>query len=306
MTDWNSAISGFSAYLRLERSLSGHSVEAYVRDASSLRDFCAENGGNVGPQEVSLDTVEAFLGWLHGLEISARSQSRILSGIRAFYKYLLIEDLVKQDPLELIEGPRLARKLPDVLTYEEIERILGVIDLSHPQGPRNRAMIETLYACGLRVSELVHLKLSNFFPDIGMVKVLGKNNKERLVPIGDEAVKHIQLYIEGTRRGMLNIKKGSEDYVFLNRRGNVLTRVMVFQIVKDLARSAGISKEISPHTFRHSFATHLVEGGADLRAVQEMLGHSSIVTTEIYTHLNTDYLKATMLQYHPLHRNRRS
>jgi integrase/recombinase XerD len=189
-----------------------------------------------------------------------------------------------------------------VLSYEEIERILATIDLSHPQGARNRAMIETLYACGLRVSELLSLRLSHFYPDIGMVKVMGKNNKERLVPIGSDAIKHIGLYLEGTRSGMLNISKGNEDIIFLNRRGSKLTRVMVFQIVKDLVRRAGITKHVSPHTFRHSFATHLVEGGADLRAVQEMLGHSSIVTTEIYTHLNTDYLKATMLQYHPMHR----
>jgi len=302
--DWSSAITGFSAYLRLERSLSGHSVEAYLRDVRSLSEYCAEHGEGTGPLAVTLPIVEGFLSWLNALGISARTQSRVLSGLRAFYKFLLIEDLIDHDPLELVEGPRLDQKLPDVLSYEEIERILDSIDLSHPQGTRNRAIIETLYACGLRVSELVNLKISNLFPDIGLIKVLGKNNKERLVPIGSEALKHISLYLEGDRAGMLNIRKGAEDVVFLNRRGNKLTRVMIFQIVKDLARKAGITKQISPHTFRHSFATHLVEGGADLRAVQEMLGHSSIVTTEIYTHLNTDFLKSMVLQYHPMHRRR--
>lgn len=300
--DWHSAITGFSAYLRLERSLSGHSVEAYIRDVRSLRDYCQEYADKIGPLSVTLPTIEGFLAWLNTLELSARTQSRVLSGLRAFYKYLLVEDMINYDPLELIEGPRLDQKLPDVLSYEEIEAILAAVDLSHPQGTRNRAMIETLYASGLRVSELISLKISNLFPDVGMLKVLGKNNKERLVPIGRDALKHISFYMEGDRARMLNIKKGSEDFVFLNRRGNALTRVMVFQIVKDLVRKAGITKQISPHTFRHSFATHLVEGGADLRAVQEMLGHSSIVTTEIYTHLNTDFLKATVLQYHPMHR----
>ncbi|HLF63961.1 MAG TPA: site-specific tyrosine recombinase XerD [Saprospiraceae bacterium] len=300
--DWHSAIMGFSAYLRLERSLSVHSVEAYLRDVRSLHDYCQQYVDHIGPLAVMHQTIEGFLAWLNTLGLSARSQSRILSGLRAFYKYLLVEDLIDHDPMELIEGPRLDQKLPDVLSFEEIERLLGVIDLSHPQGTRNRAMIETLYASGLRVSELIHLKISNLYADIGMIKVLGKNNKERLVPIGREAIKQIGLYLEGDRARMLNIRKGSGDFVFLNRRGSPLTRVMVFQIVKDLARKAGITKHISPHTFRHSFATHLVEGGADLRAVQEMLGHSSIVTTEIYTHLNTDYLKATVLQYHPMHR----
>lgn len=301
--DWHSAITGFSAYLRLERSLASHSVEAYLRDVRSLRDYCHQYAETVGPLSVTLQTIEGFLAWLNTLGLSARTQSRVLSGLRAFYKYLLVEDMINYDPLELIEGPRLDQKLPDVLSYEEIEAILAAIDLSHPQGTRNRAMIETLYASGLRVSELISLKISNLFADVGMLKVLGKNSKERLVPIGNDALKHIRLYMEGDRARMLNIKKGSEDFVFLNRRGNPLTRVMVFQIVKDLVKKAGISKQISPHTFRHSFATHLVEGGADLRAVQEMLGHSSIVTTEIYTHLNTDFLKATVLQYHPMHRH---
>lgn len=300
--DWHSALIGFHAYLKLERSLSAHSIEAYLRDTRSLRDYCQQYATGIGPLAVNLSTAEGFLAWLNTLGLSARSQSRILSGLRAFYKYLLVEDMIDRDPLELIEGPRLDQKLPEVLSYEEIESILNIIDLSHPQGTRNRAIIETLYACGIRVSELITLKISHLYRDIGMIKVLGKNNKERLVPIGSDAIKHITLYLEADRSRMLNIKKGAEDFVFLNRRGSPLTRVMVFQIVKELVRKAGITKTISPHTFRHSFATHLVEGGADLRAVQEMLGHSSIITTEIYTHLNSEYLRATVLQYHPMHR----
>jgi integrase/recombinase XerD len=249
-------------------------------------------------------TIEGFLEWLNGLEMSARSQSRILSGLRSFYKYLLLEDLVDKDPLELIEGPRLDQKLPDVLSYDDIVQILAAIDLSHPQGTRNRAIIETLYACGLRVSELIHLKISCVYRDAGLIKVLGKGNKERLVPSGDDALKYIDQYLTTDRARMLNIRKGFEDHVFLNRRGSGISRVSIFNIVKEVARMAGITKHISPHTFRHSFATHLVEGGADLRAVQEMLGHSSIVTTEIYTHLNTDYLKETVIQFHPMHRSR--
>jgi len=301
--DWHSAITGFKAYLRLERSMSGNSVEAYLRDVRSLRDFCAENDPDTGPLAVSLHTIEGYLKWLHETEMSARSQSRILSGLRAFYKYLLLEDLIDKDPLELIEGPRLDQKLPDVLSYEEIAQLLNAIDLSHPQGTRNRAIIETLYACGLRVSELIHLKISCVHRDIGFVKVVGKGNKERLVPIGADALKYIDQYLT-TDRVHINIRKGYEDHVFLNRRGSGLTRVSIFNIVKASAKAAGITKHVSPHTFRHSFATHLVEGGADLRAVQEMLGHSSIVTTEIYTHLNTDYLKETVLQFHPMHRAR--
>ena len=300
--DWQSGIIGFKAYLKLERSLSVHSVDAYLRDVRSLRDYCEEEASGTNPLQVTMQTIEGFIAWLNSLHLSARTQARVLSGIRAFYKYLLLEDLVTEDPLELIEGPRLDQKLPDVLSFDDIEQLLAAIDLSHPQGTRNRAMIETLYACGLRVSELVNLKISNIYAESGLIKVLGKNNKERLVPIGSDALKHIHLYLEGDRRGMLHVQKGFEDHVFLNRRGKGLTRVMVFTIVKDLAKRAGIRKHVSPHTFRHSFATHLVEGGADLRAVQEMLGHSSIVTTEIYTHLNTDYLRETVLQFHPRHR----
>jgi integrase/recombinase XerD len=303
--DWHSAIVGFKAYLRLERSMSAHSVDAYLRDVRSLRDYCAEHEPDTNPRTASPQTIEGFLAWLNHMEMSARSQSRILSGLRSFYKYLLLEDLVDKDPLELIEGPRLDQKLPDVLSYEEIEQILSSIDLSHPQGTRNRAIIETLYACGLRVSEAINLKISCVYQDVGLVKVLGKGSKERLVPIGADALKYIDQYLSTDRARMMNIRKGYEDHVFLNRRGSGISRVSVFNIVKTAARMAGVTKHISPHTFRHSFATHLVEGGADLRAVQGMLGHSSIVTTEIYTHLNTDYLKETVLQFHPMHRPNR-
>lgn len=300
--DWHAAITGFKAYLKLERSLSRHSVDAYLRDVKHLEGYCAEHEPETRPDTVTLKTIQGFLTYLNILHLSARTQSRVLSGLRAFYKYMLIEDLIDHDPLELVEGPRLDQKLPDVLSFEEIEQLLATIDLSHPQGTRNRAIIETLYASGLRVSELINLKISNLHPDVGLIKVLGKNNKERLVPIGTAALKYIDLYLTGDRARMLNIRKGFEDHVFLNRRGAALTRVMIFQIVKDLAKRAGITKHISPHTLRHSFATHLVEGGADLRAVQDMLGHSSIVTTEIYTHLNTEYLKETVLRFHPMHR----
>lgn len=302
--DWYSATNGFKAYLRLERSLSPHSVEAYLRDVKSLQEYCSEHSSGLGPLAVTRETIEGFIAVLGRMELAARTQSRILSGLRAFYKYLILEDITDSNPLDLIEGPKLDKKLPDVLSVEEIEQILTAIDLSHPQGVRNRAMLETLYACGLRVSELIHLRIAHVYFDIGLIKVLGKNLKERLVPVGSSALKHMSLYLEGERRGMQNVKKGFEGHLFLNRRGAALTRVMVFHIIKDHVRKAGIEKRISPHTFRHSFATHLVEGGADLRAVQEMLGHSSIVTTEIYTHLTTDYLRDTILRFHPMHRRK--
>jgi len=296
--DWKASIKGFKAYLMLERSLSANSVDAYLADVEKLRTFMMLKHSTTGPHQVSFEQLRDFLFYLNDLGIGERSQARILSGIKAFYRYFLLEDIIEIDPTELLEGPKLARKIPDVLTYEELENVFAAIDLSHPQGHRNRAILETLYACGLRVSELTNLKLSNFFPDIGFVKVIGKNNKERIVPIGLEAIKHISLYLENDRK-KLRIAEGFEDYVFLNRRGKQLTRVMVFYVIKEAVKQAGITKNISPHTFRHSFATHLVEGGADLRAVQEMLGHESITTTEIYTHLDTQYLKDTILSYHP-------
>jgi len=297
--DWNTAINGFKAYLKLERSLSAHSVDAYLRDVTQLGQFAVDELSNTPPSKITTRHIQEFIGYLHDLGLSARTQSRMLSGLRAFYKFLFIEDLIKADPMDLIDGPKLDRKLPEVLSYEEIQTMIESIDLSHPQGNRNRAMLETLYACGLRVSELIGLRISNVYTDIGIIKVLGKNDKERLVPIGAQALKWISLYLEGERMGMMNIKKGSEDILFLNRRGNALSRVMIFTIIKDLAARAGIEKTVSPHTFRHSFATHLVEGGADLRAVQEMLGHASITTTEIYTHLDADYLRETILSFHP-------
>ena len=279
--------------------MSPNTVMAYVRDVNFLASFLHESKGINSPAKVQQKDIEDLLRHFGKLGLSLRTQSRILSGLRAYYKYLFLEDLVDSDPIELIEGPRLARKLPEVLGYDEIQAMIQCIDHSHPQGTRNRAIIETLYACGLRVSELITLKLSHLYPDIGFVKVLGKNNKERLVPIGSHALKHLNFYIDGPRRLMTNIRKGHEDLVFLNRRGAGLSRVMVFNIVKDLASKAGLDKDVSPHTFRHSFATHLVEGGADLRAVQEMLGHASITTTEIYTHLDADYLRETIAMFHP-------
>ncbi len=297
--DWKSTIKGFKDYLQLERSLSINSVDAYWRDIQKLSEFVEMQGLNIGPTKMTLSILQDFILWLNKLGIGARSQARIISGIKAFYKYLLVEDIMETDPTELLEGPRLSRKIPEVLSYEEIRKMLASIDLSEDHGTRNRAMLETLYACGLRVSELIGLKLSNIYRDIGFIKVLGKNDKERIVPIGEQALKHIDLYINGVRRPQNNIDKDHENILFLNRRGKSLSRVMVFMIVKEAAKNAGIIKPVSPHTFRHSFATHLVEGGADLKAVQDMLGHESITTTEIYTHLDTDYLKETILSFHP-------
>lgn len=297
--DWRSTINGFKAYLRLERGLSGNSVEAYERDTEKLASFISENYDHISPEKLSLPHLEAFVKHLDQTGQDERSQARIRSGIRAFYKYLMIEDLCTADPTELLEGPKLAKKYPDVLSLDEINLILSLIDLSTDSGVRNRAMLETLYACGLRVSELITLRISMIYEDIGFVRVIGKNNKERIVPIGGEALKHISLYKQGVRRHMKKIVKGSEDILFLNLRGSKLSRIMVFQMIKDLVAKAGIRKQVSPHTFRHSFATHLVERGADLKAVQDMLGHESITTTEIYTHLDTDYLRETLHKFHP-------
>lgn len=302
--NWETYLKGFKAYLLLERSLAANTIEAYERDLQKLVSFLKLKEIEVTPQTVETEQLESFLFWLHEVGLSARSQSRILSAIKTFYRYLLSEDLIANDPTELLEAPRLSRKIPEVLTYEEIQAMLQAIDLSDPQGTRNRAMLETLYACGLRVSELINLRVSNLFLDVGFIKVVGKGDKERIVPIGEEAIKHIQLYWEGERRGQMNVKPGFENILFLNRRGRRLTRNMVFLIVKDTAGRAGIKKNVSPHTFRHSFATHLIEGGADLKAVQDMLGHESIITTEIYTHLDTDYLRETILNFHPRNRRR--
>lgn len=299
----HSSIKNFQSHLMLERALADNTVEAYGRDLEKLCQFLKLSNYEIALEQLETTHLTEFILWLNELGLGARSQARLLSALKTYYKYLLTEDVIQTDPTELLEGPRLARKIPEVLHYEEIQAMLAAIDLSEPHGVRNRAMLETLYACGLRVSELTDLRLSNLFLDIGFVKVIGKGDKERIVPIGEEAIKHIQLYLDGVRRLQNNIHKADENIVFLNRRGRRLTRVMVFMIVKECAELAGIQKNVSPHTFRHSFATHLIEGGADLKAVQDMLGHESILTTEIYTHLDTEFLRETVMQFHP--RNRR-
>ena len=296
--DWHSTIKGFKAYLQLERSLSGNSVEAYLHDVALLKQFMELKYPSVTPDVVSSEHLQEFILFINEMGLGDQSQARILSGIRAFYKYLLMEDLIKDNPTTLLEGPKLRRKLPDVLHVNEIDQLFSAIDHSKADGVRNRAILETLFGCGLRVTELVSLKISNLYFDVGFIKVTGKGNKERLIPIGSEAIKHINFYRQGVR-SKLNIRNGFEDTLFLNRNGSMLTRVYIFMMIKALAIKAGIKKSISPHTFRHSFATHLVEGGADLRAVQEMLGHESIITTEIYTHLDSDFLRQTLQQFHP-------
>ncbi|MGB4837660.1 MAG: site-specific tyrosine recombinase XerD [Saprospiraceae bacterium] len=298
--DWNSTIKGFRAYLLLEKSLSSNSIDAYLRDVNKLLEFVLIRKIDLSPDKLTNDHLTKFIYYINDLGLEAKSQARIISGIRAFYRFMLMEDIIDTDPSELLESPRLQRSLPDVLSYEEIDRILSSIDMSQAHSQRNRAMFETLYACGLRVSELITLKISNYFPEQGFIKVLGKNNKERLVPIGDSAIKHINLYLATDRIHLPVIVQNQEDVLFLNRRGKGLTRIMVFTLIRKFTALAGINKTVSPHTFRHSFATHLVEGGADLRAVQEMLGHESILTTEIYTHVDRKYLRETMMKYHPL------
>lgn len=295
---WKSYIEGFRHYLLLERSLSSHSIEAYLNDISKLAEFDRLELSKKGPLKIGQKDLRLLLNYLTELGLGARSQARLVSAIKGFYKYLLLENEVKDSPAADIESPRIGRKLPDTLSFDEISDILNVIDLSDPLGTRNKAIIETLYSCGLRVSELVDLRMSKLKFDDEYISVIGKGNKERLVPIGPEAVKLITIYINEIRRSM-DIQKGSEDIVFLNRRGKQLTRVMIFTIVKKLAKEAEIKKTISPHTFRHSFATHLVEGGADLRVVQDLLGHASITTTEVYTHLDTDYLRSAIYDFHP-------
>ncbi|TRX47993.1 site-specific tyrosine recombinase XerD [Fulvivirga sp. M361] len=296
--NWDQGVNQFKNYLRLERSLSDNSVEAYIHDVVKLKQFVELSNLQVGPLQIEPVHIQDFLEYIHELGMTPHSQARIISGIKAFYKYLLFDDLLDKDPTVLIEGPRLGRKLPDTLSYHEIVRLLDAIDHSTPEGQRNRAMLEVLYSSGLRVSELVDLRLTNVYEDIGFLRVIGKGNKERLVPVGKDALKYIKIYTEDVRIH-LTIQEGNQNYVFLNRRGRKLTRVMIFTIIKNLAKAAGIEKNVSPHTFRHSFATHLIEGGADLRAVQEMLGHESITTTEIYTHLDRDYLRQVIQEFHP-------
>ena len=288
----------FRNYLKLERSLSQNSIEAYVHDVNLLEQYLEFAKLEVSPLAISRKHLQNFLQHINDLGMSAHSQARILSGIKGFYKYLLSEELIEKDPTTLIEGPRLGRKLPDTLGYAEIVKLLDAIDLSSPEGGRNRAMLEILYSSGLRVSELVELKRANVYFDLGFLRVIGKGNKERLVPIGRDAMRYLKIYLEEIRVHV-PVQKAFEGYVFLNRRGMKISRVSIFLIIKALATKVGLKKSISPHTFRHSFATHLIEGGADLRAVQEMLGHESITTTEIYTHLDRDYLKQVIKEFHP-------
>lgn len=295
---WEPYKKGFKSYLQLEKSLSDNSVQAYGRDIELLTQFLQESAALKNPADITLKDLQAFLKQITELGMTASSQARIISGLRAFYKYCLLEDISKSDPTLLLDAPKLKRSLPDVLSFNEIENIIAQVDLSKPEGGRNKAIVETMYSCGLRVSEVVNLKISQLYLDVGFIRVIGKGDKERLVPIGSSAIKFITIYKKEIRVHA-DVKKGSEDILFLNGRGSQLSRVMIFYIIKDLAAKAGIKKVVSPHTFRHSFATHLVEGGADLRAVQEMLGHSSITTTEIYTHLDREFLRKTLEQFHP-------
>jgi integrase/recombinase XerD len=295
---WENYIKGFKAYLKLEKSLSNNSISAYLQDINKLVQFFELNEDIIPPEKVKLSDLQTFIQWINKLGLAATSQARIISGLKAFFKYMLLEDAIKQSPAELLEAPKTGRKLPDTLSVDEINKLIDAIDLSKPESTRNKTMLETLYGCGLRVSELINLKISNIYFNDGFIKVTGKGDKERLVPIGNVALKNISIYLESVRSRQ-NIKKEFTDILFLNRRGGRLSRVMVFLIIKELAERIGLKKTISPHTFRHSFATHLIEGGADLRAVQEMLGHESITTTEIYTHLDREYLREAILSFHP-------
>ncbi len=297
--NWKTTITNFESYLRLEKALSPNSVEAYINDIKKFVNFLDTKNYNLLPTKVKLQQLKEFVAEINDKGMSPRTQARIISGIKAYYKYLLIEDITDRDPTALLEAPKIGRKLPEILSIEEIDRLMDAIDtVKKPEGQRNKAMLETLYSCGLRVSELVSLRLTDLHLNQGFIKVAGKADKERLVPISPRAIKEIRMYLD-TYRKRLNIQEGSEDILFLNRRGKKLTRVMIFTIIKDLAAKVELGKNISPHTLRHSFASHLIEGGADLRAVQEMLGHESILTTEIYTHLDKDYLRDTVIQFHP-------
>jgi len=296
--DWSKKLSRYGAFLRLEKSLSGNTVEAYSADLEKLRSFLDIVAPGISPESVSYDQLKDFLVWIGELGMSPRSQARIVSGLRSFFRYLAMDGQITVDPSELLESPKTGRRLPAILNVEEIDMIMDAIDLSRQEGHRNRAIIETLYSCGLRVSELVDLRITNLFFRDGFIKVTGKGSKERLIPISNKAIREIGMYFSQSRNHQVPVK-GAENIVFLNRRGNKLTRVMIFTILKELVLKAGIKKKVSPHTLRHSFATHLVEGGADLRAVQEMLGHESILTTEIYTHLDREYLRDAIISFHP-------
>lgn len=295
---WKNYINSFRSYLMLERSLSENSVEAYIRDVHKLNDYLSINGIKKSPKELTSKDISSFIQWIVKFGISANSQARLLSGIKAFYKYLILEEIIDKDPTLLIEGPKKGLKLPETLSNEEIDELIKSIDLSHPQGQRNKAIIETLYGCGLRVSELINLKITNWYRKDGFIKVIGKGNKERLVPIGKVTESVLKIYVDQIRVHQ-KINKGCEDFVFLNRRGNQLSRVMIFTIIKNLAEKTGLKKTISPHTFRHSFATELIKRGANLRAVQEMLGHESINTTQIYTHIDREFLRESIITHHP-------
>lgn len=296
--DWQAAKKGFRSYLKLERSLSGNSIDAYLGDLDKLIQFAESKENKLQPETITHRDISDFITWISEMGMLPSSQARVISGIKAFYRYLLLDNRIEQDPSELIEGPRLQRKLPDTLSLVEIDALIAAIDLSKPEGTRNKAMLEVLYGCGLRVSELVELRLSNLYLEIDFIKIVGKGNKERLVPIGSQAIKQLKIWL-GQDRARIPVQHGEEDMVFLNRRGKRLSRVYVFMLIKDLADKVGLKKSISPHTFRHSFATHLIEGGADLRAIQEMLGHESITTTEIYTHLDREFLKSVIISHHP-------
>ena len=295
---WDGYKKGFKAYLQLEKSLADNSTGAYLRDIDKLTSFLQTSGTPRKPGDVTLEDLQRFVKWVSELGMTQSSQARIISGIRAFYKYCLIENISLIDPTTLLEAPKLKRSLPDVLSFEEIEAIIGAIDLSKPEGTRNKAILEIMYSCGLRVSELTGLRISHLYLDAGFLRVTGKGDKERLVPVGSSAAKYVRIYMTSVRTHVTP-SPGHEDILFLNNRGSSISRVMIFMIIKDLVKKAGITKTVSPHTFRHSFATHLVEGGADLRAVQEMLGHESITTTEIYTHLDREFLRKTLELYHP-------
>ena len=294
---WQEALRDYQHYLRIERGLSANSIENYRYDIVKLINYLEEHEIQISPLKISEEKIQEFI-YEVSKSMSARSQSRIISGLRSFFDYLVFEDYRKDNPLELIESPKIGRKLPDTLSTEEIDRLIESIDLSHPQGERNRCILETLYSCGLRVSELITLKLSDLYFDEGFIRVVGKGDKQRLVPISPLTIKYINLYIDQIR-AHLPIQKGFEDTLFLNRRGKQLTRAMIFTIVKQTAVKAGVKKKISPHTFRHSFATHLLENGADLRSIQQMLGHESIITTEIYMHLDRTHLKEVLEKFHP-------
>ncbi len=300
---WQTYLKGFQVYLQLERSLQANSIEAYVHDVEKLIQYLAIENLNIAPDEIKLANLRQFIAYLNKLGLEANSQARIISGIKAFYKYLLMEDEIKQSPAELLEAPKLSRKLPDVLEVHEIDAMVAQLNLNKPEGLRNKAIVETMFSCGLRVSEATELKISCISFEEMYIKVTGKGNKERLVPISLSALQIIDLYQKEVRNHQ-NVKTGSNDILFLNRRGGKLSRVMIFYILKDLALAAGIQKSISPHTLRHSFATSLVEAGADLRAVQQMLGHESITTTEIYTHLDREYLRDVVSQFHPRSRRK--